>query len=302
MSTESYYDILGVNEQSNSEEIKRAYRKLAKENHPDKGGDEELFKKISLAYDTLSNDAKRQEYDMKRKFSSDDLFSQMFSQQFGQQFNQKRVHDTIIDLPIGAIESFLGKKKQVTYNYKEKCGGCNGSGGEKMVCDGCRGQGFITRQIQNGFMAQIINQTCGVCNGTGKKIVNACNQCFGIGTQIKEKTIDITLPQGVDNGQFLRLQGLGDYRDGIYGNLVVRVHLQQENNFEKVHQHLVYNAFLNLEDLDNGNFNVPHPSGSLNIKLPVDLDTSTPLRIKNKGYQNGDLIINQYFKFKRKTK
>jgi hypothetical protein len=64
----------------------------------------------------------------------------------------------------------------------------------------------------------------------------------------------------------------------------------------------VYNAFLNLEDLENGNFNVPHPSGSLNIKLPVDLDTSTPLRIKNKGYQNGDLIINQYFKFKRKTK
>lgn len=302
MSTESYYDILGVTEQSSPDEIKRAYRKLAKENHPDKGGDEELFKKISLAYDTLSNDNKRQEYDIKRKFSSDDLFSQMFSQHFGKQFNQRRVHDTIIDLPVGALESFLGKKKQVKYNYKEKCDGCNGSGGEKVVCGGCKGQGYVSRQIQNGFMAQIINQTCGICNGTGKMIVNACNMCFGLGVSNKEKTIEITLPQGVDNGQFLRLQGLGDFKDGIHGNLVVRVHLQPENNFEKVQQHLVYNAFLNLNDLERGDFSVPHPSGTLNVKLPVELDTSTPLRIKNKGYQNGDLIVNQFFKFKRKIK
>jgi molecular chaperone DnaJ len=307
---EDYYSVLGVTENATQEEIKRKYRELVKENHPDKGGDEEKFKKISTAYDTIGDENKRKQYDQQKNnpfgnmggfggASMEDMLNNMFG---GNRRQQNRVHDTVIDVHIGVLESYRGGKKTITYNRKDKCNPCNGTGGEKKVCQTCGGQGFTVKQMGSGMFIQIVQVACGTCNGVGKVTTAACYACGGQGAINKINTVDVQLPHGIDDGQFLRLQGLGDYRNGGYGNLVVRVKTINESNFEKSGPHLIYNAFLKIEDFQRGTFDVPHPDGVMNIKFPDNIDTSTSLRVKNKGFrgqQNGDLLINQYLKYTR---
>lgn len=308
---EDHYSALGVSETASQDEIKKVYRKLVKENHPDKGGDEEKFKRISTAYNVIGDESKRSQYDMQRKnpfgnmnggfggASMEDMFNQMFS---GNKQRQTRVHDTIVDIIVGPIESYLGSKKTITYRRKGGCEPCNGNGGEKKVCSTCGGQGFTIRQMGSGMFIQVVQVVCNTCNGLGKTTTNACYACGGTGDKDEIKSVDIQLPHGIDDGQFLRLQNLGDFRNGVYGNLVIRIKMGKEQNFEKIGEHLVYNAFLTLDELKIGSFDIQHPDGKLNIKLPEHVDTSIPLRVKGKGYKNGqvgDLIVNQYLKYKR---
>jgi molecular chaperone DnaJ len=306
---EDYYNVLGVTESATQDEIKKAYRNLVKENHPDKGGDEEKFKKISTAYDTIGDENKRSQYNNQRNspFSNMNGFggqsmNDIMNNMFGGRNPQNRVHDTIIDINIGVLESYLGGKKGITYNRKDKCPPCNGNGGEKKPCNVCNGKGFVVKQMGSGMFIQIVQVACNTCNGVGKITTAACYACGGQGTKNEIKTIEIQLPHGIDDGQFLRLQGLGDYRNGGYGNLVIRVKTTNEGNFEKLGTNLIYSAFLNLDDLKRGSFDVPHPDGKINVKFPNNVDTSTPLRVKGKGYKNqhnGDLLINQYIKYNR---
>jgi molecular chaperone DnaJ len=307
---EDFYGVLGVKENATQEEIKKVYRKLVKENHPDKGGDEEKFKKISTAYDVLGDENKRKQYDQQKNNpfgnmngfggqTMEDMLNNMFGNNRRQ---QTRVHDTVIDVHIGVLESYRGGKKTITYNRKGKCDPCNGTGGEKKICTTCNGQGFTIKQMGSGMFIQVIQVACGTCNGVGKITTAACYACGGQGSKNELKNIDIQLPHGIDDGQFLRLQGLGDYRDNGYGNLVIRVRAISENNFEKMGPNLIYNAFLNINDFEKGSFDVPHPDGVLNIKFPNNVDTSTPLRVRGKGFrsqQQGDLLINQYLKYNR---
>ena len=109
----------------------------------------------------------------------------------------------------------------------------------------------------------------------------------------------IKLPHGVDEGQFFKMQGKGDFSNGIYGNLIIKIKIVPENNFEKNMNDLIYNAYLNLDDLKKDTFEVSHPVGKMNIKLPNDFDTSKPLRVKSKGFNGGDLFIKLHVKFKR---
>jgi DnaJ-class molecular chaperone len=116
------------------------------------------------------------------------------------------------------------------------------------------------------------------------------------------ETIKIKIPHGIDNRQMFRLNGKGDFIKGVYGNLVVKFNLYSESNFEKDGGDLIYNCFLNLDDLKKENVTIPHPDGNLSIKLPEDFDTSKPLRVKSKGFKTnrfGDLFIRLYVKFRR---
>lgn len=305
MNTEDYYSILGVTETATQDEIKKNYRKLAKENHPDKGGDEETFKKISLAYDTIGDEDKRQRYDMERKnpFAGGGFsFNDMYNSFFGQQRQQPRNHTTNIDLNIGTIESYLGGKKTFTFKRKIKCETCDGSGGDKRTCPGCQGRGQQVNQINIGGFVQLVATDCGHCGGRGEVLVNPCFVCNGATNKDEIKTVDINLPHGIDDGQFLRLKSLGDFRNGVYGDLVVRIKIYSQDNFEKFGNNLIYNSFLSLDDMQKESFTIPHPDGDLNIKFPRKIDTSIPLRVKGKGYKTdivGDLIINQYLKYDR---
>jgi molecular chaperone DnaJ len=307
MNNQNYYDILGVPETATQDEIKKVYRKLAKENHPDVGGDEETFKKISEAYDTIGDETKRQEYDMRRNHpfggmgGHEEALRNMFNQTFGNR-GQNRVHDLIIDTELKVTESYLGTKKEFTYKRKLKCDPCNGGGGEKTICPTCNGQGFTIRQMGSGMYIQMVQAACDTCSGHGQVITNPCHICNGAGTKDEMKTVEVQLPVGIDEGQFIRLQGVGDFRNGVYGNLVVRIKLVSDNNFEKYGPHLVYNVYFTLEDLKNSDFEIPHPDGTVRLKFPKVFDTTKPLRVKSKGFKGemvGDLLVNQHVRFER---
>lgn len=306
MNIDNYYEILGVEENASQDDIKKKYRQLAKENHPDTGGNEELFKKISTAYDILGDEQKRQSYDQQRKnpyggsFNFNDVFNSMFGNR--QNSNQRPVHTSNITVNIGTINSYKGGKHTLSFRRQAACDPCKGTGGDKTVCNFCSGTGNVVKQFGNGSFFQMMQVPCETCNGRGFFMVNPCFLCNGSGAKTEMKTLDISLPHGVDNGQFLRMTGMGDFRNGIYGDLIVRVELKPQDGFNKVGNHLVYDAFMSLEDLNSGSINVPHPDGELNIKLPKNIDTSIPLRVKSKGFKLesvGDLIVNQYIKYQR---
>jgi len=302
MNTENYYDILGVNENATQEEIKKVYKKLAKEKHPDVGGNEDEFKNISVAYDILGDEQKRNQYDMSRKnpFGGrfpgfDDMFNM-----FNRGNRKQQVHSTVITVTVGVIESYLGKIKQLNYKRKSKCDPCHGSGGDKTICQECGGSGHVVRQMGSGMFIQMVSMICNTCRGSGNIIKNACHVCNGTGDKDEIKTIDIKLPVGIDDGQFVKVQGSGDFKNGVYGDLVVRIQITPEDGFEKFSNNLVYNKVLDLVDIQKDEFIVPHPDGVMSVKFPKTFDTSKPLRVRGKGFKTqpqGDLIVNLVVKF-----
>ena len=173
MNNDNYYDVLGVDEKATQEDIKKAYRNLAKENHPDKGGDEEKFKKITEAYDTIGDANKRNQYDNQRSNSFGGNFADMFHA-FNQQRQRQENHTSVITVNISVLDSYLSRNKQITYKRKTNCNVCSGTGGEKKVCHTCNGVGSIMKQMGTGMFVQVVNMTCETCSGTGKSTVNAC--------------------------------------------------------------------------------------------------------------------------------
>lgn len=302
MSTDNYYDILGVDEKDNQDTIKKSYRKLAKEHHPDKGGDENLFKKISEAYDVLGDENKRAQYDNQRNnpFSGMGGGFNPFEQMFNQQRHQRQgAPDKVIDVMVGTLESYNGSDKQITYQRKHMCGDCNGLGGDRLTCQHCNGHGFISQRVGTGMFVQMVQTHCNACNGQGYSYTRVCHSCQGSTTKDKMETLNVKLPHGVDDGQFLKLQGKGDFKKGMYGNLILRVKINSENDFDKFGNDLIYNKYFDLNDLKTDTIEVPHPQGQLSIKMPPTFDTSKPLRVKSKGFNGGDLFIKLFVKFTR---
>ena len=307
MKTENFYNILGVEENSTQEEIKKAYRKKAVEHHPDKGGSEEEFKKISEAYDMLGDEQKRKQYDNQKNnpFAGFGGGGNPFEDFFGNQFYRQRkrvVPDKVIEITVGTLESYNANEKTITYQRKHSCNTCNGAGGDKTKCNSCNGVGYSEIKIGTGIFVQIVRQPCALCKGNGFMYKTRCTTCNGETTVNSMETITIKLPHGIDEGQFLKLQDKGDFQQGMYGNLILKVKVVPENNFEKSGNDLVYNAYLNLSEIQNDELDIPHPDGKLNIKLPNDFDTSKPLRVRSKGYNlegRGDLFIKLFVRFKR---
>lgn len=306
MSSQNYYEILGVDEKATQQDIKKAYKKLAMEHHPDKGGSEEKFKSISQAYEILGDESKRAQYDNQRNnpFSTfgggfnpfEDLF------QRNDFFNQRRkvVPDRVIEVEIGVVESYLGVEKFVEYNKLTTCESCNGEGGEKTICNSCHGTGRIIRTMGTGMFIQRIQTTCDRCSGNGFVYSKTCQTCSGRTNTPKKETLKIKFPHGVDDGQMLKIPNKGDFVRGQNGDLILKVKIVSEKNFEKSGMDLIYNAFFDLNDLNKENYTIPHPSGELSIKIPELFDTSKPLRVKNKGFHNtGDLFIKMFVKFQR---
>lgn len=301
-----YYKILGVEENSTEEEIKKQYRKLSKEFHPDinpQGA--EKFKEIAEAYEFLGNTSKRSEYDAIRKnpfgnTNMSDFFSNMFNN--GNPFRQnvrKSSPDKIIKVPITILESFLASEKTITYNKNNSCGGCSGSGGEQQLCNTCDGKGFHLRAFGTGFMVQHVRTTCETCGGRGYTLIHKCYHCDGRGVKIHAHQISIKLPHGIDDGQFLKLKDLGDFYNGEYGDLVIQIQMTKDDLWDKVGNDLVYNLYLNYKDLKKDNYLISHPHGDLSVSAPKILDTRRPLRVRGKGFSGGDMYINIHVKIDR---
>jgi len=305
---ETYYDILGVQETATQDEIKKAFRNKSKEFHPDKGGDEDTFKKINEAYSVLSDEQKKSQYDNRNnnpfsQFGFDmgggnpfDIFSNMFG---GRQ--QRRAPDRIMEIQVGAVDSFLGKKIDVNFKRKINCDPCGGQGGERETCGTCGGSGMIMQRVGNHFMQNIIQTACVNCGGRGFNFRSTCNHCGGEGRIDENQMISMNLPVGVSDGQLVKAQSMGDFANGMFGDMIFKINIIPQDGFEKVASDLVFNNFLSINDLNLDEIKIPHPHGELKIKMPQTIDTSVPLKVKGKGYpnENGDLYVKLYVKHTR---
>ena len=307
-----FYSILGVNEKASQEEIKKAYRKLSKQFHPDvnpEGADR--FKEIAEAYDTIGTESKRQEYDNKKNnpfggmFNGsggggmDDLFS-MFNGGFNpfQQRRRQRAPDKVLNVHVTPSESMLGSNKKINYHKKEQCSVCSGNGGKREQCMTCQGRGVVQQQFNFGGQIHVQTHDCPSCKGQGSVLIETCFTCNGNGHKPTFASIDIDIPRSLDNGDFLRVPNAGDYQNSVgVGDLVIQIRLNPDENFEKIGADLYANIRVSPEDfITENSFKIPHPEGELMIKVPVDtLTTEKPLRIKGKGYYinegRGDLIV-----------
>lgn len=302
-----YYKILEVEEKATEEQIKKSYRNLSKKYHPDVNPEgAEKFKDIAEAYDTLGDPNKRAKYDGQKnnpfnQFGSmDDVMSQFFgnSNFFGNQ-RRKNAPDKVVKVQITPIDSYLGIEKTIQYMKDNACEVCSGSGGETQVCNSCRGHGFTVRNVGTGFIIQQMRMVCNTCGGKGHTLVHKCYSCDGRGVKSSVNTLNIKLPVGSDNGQYLRIENMGDFKNGDYGDLVIQIEMVPKDGYEKINNDLVYNLFLNLEQIKDDKYVVPHPDGDVSISAPKVFDTSKPLRLRNRGYNGGDMYVKLNVKFER---
>jgi molecular chaperone DnaJ len=305
-----YYKILEVEEKASQDEIKKSYRSLSKKYHPDvnpEGADK--FKDIAESYETLGNPEKRAQYDQNKNnpfhghggnVSFEDIVSQMFGNRGNfQQQRRKSVPDKIVKVQISPIESYKGVDKKIQYMKDNQCGTCSGSGGDRQVCGSCNGIGFQIKTFGTGFMAQQIRQACGTCGGRGYTLIHKCHTCNGQGSKSEVGSVNFKLPKGVDSGQYLKLENLGDFKNGEIGDLVVQIEVVEKDGFEKMNNDLIYSLFLNLDEVNQDKLKVPHPDGDLMLNQPKIFDTSKPLRLRGKGYNGGDMYVKLNVKFER---
>lgn len=301
-----YYKILEVNENSTIEEIKKNYRILSKKYHPDVNPDgTEKFKEISEAYDVLSDTNKRSQYDNSKRnpfqngMGFDDIFSQMFNNSPFHQQRRKQSPDKVVKVQITPVESFLSSEKTIQYVKENHCDICSGTGGDQQACGSCGGQGFHVKTFGTGFMVQHVRTTCPTCAGRGYTLIHKCHSCNGNGVKSGVSTVNVKLPHGIDSGQYIRLENLGDFKNGDYGDLIIQVEVINKDGFEKMNNELVYNLYLDFDSLKNEKYNIPHPKGQISVDAPAVFDTSRPLRIKGMGYNGADMYVKLNVKFKR---
>ena len=311
MNKRDYYEVLGLNKSASVGEIKKAYRKLAKEHHPDKGGDENLFKEISEAYEVLSDENKKSRYDQfghsdNNMGNHEDMFSgfnDMFSQFFRQKQNRERFGDNLtLTVKLTLEEIFEGVKKKYNYNRNVSCSDCSGHGGaDSTQCPSCNGTGQ-TRRVNRtpfGFMEEITD--CNVCNGTGKTFKTACNTCGGNGVNKKQEFIEVDVPAGIHNGMSFVMKGKGNaIKSGKEGDLIVNIIELPHKDFIRNGNDLKLNLKLQYHQLVLGDkVDINTIEGNA-IRIPISeySKIGQNLRVPFKGLKEmntgkrGDLIVN----------
>ena len=297
-----YYKILGVDKKSTKDQIKKAYRSLSKKYHPDVNPDgAEKFKEIAEAYEILSDDKKREQYDNPNPFGNGNFNPfESFMGGFGnrQQRKPRKGPDKNVKVNITPHESYKGVKKSITYQTKKQCNTCNGKGGDKTLCTSCNGNGSVRRKMGTGFFTQVIDMPCPHCNGSGHHIQNACFDCGGLGSKENIEQITVEIPKNINNGDFLRVSGKGEYSSQYgYGDLILQIEVIPSDGFEKINNDLVYTKTISVYDLVlSKEINIPHPNGELKIKIPKGLELIKPLRLKGKGYNLQNSVGDYYIK------
>ena len=295
----NYYEILGVGEKATQEDIKKAYRKLSKQYHPDVNPDgEEKFKDIAEAYDNIGDENKRKDYDNMKNNPFANMggghgfdFNNIFEQMMNNGRQQQRVPDKVISIRMSPIDSYFGINKDISIENFVMCKPCDGNGGDKIVCEDCYGNGFTTQVVGTGLFRQQVRVTCNSCNGQGSILLKACNHCKGNGVNKEVEKILVTIPQNVDNGDFMRVKGKGDYHPNfkVKGDLILKVELESDENYEKLGFDLINKIKLSpIDMLLEDKLIIKHPDGDIAITLPNNVDTDKPLRIPNKGYKTAN--------------
>ena len=306
MNKRDYYEVLGVSKGASQDEIKRAFRKLAKKYHPDVSKEPdaaEKFKEAQEAYAVLSDDEKRAQYDQYGHAAFDSMnggagfdfsgfdFSDIFDGIFGSGFggfsgfgrrgshsNAKDGNDRLMRINLTFDEAVFGTKKKIKVDVNDECEKCNGKGGfGSQTCKTCHGKGVVTREqrtILGAFMSQT---TCPDCHGKGTSFDKICTHCHGEGTVRKNKELEVKVPAGVDNGSRLRLAGKGD--SGINGGADGDLYLEFTD------------AILGCKR------EIPTLYGNVKLNIPAGSQNGDKHRIKDKGISHinsslkGDMYV-----------
>lgn len=345
-----YYQVLGVERKASKDDIKKAFRKLAHKYHPDKkGGDEAKFKEASEAYAVLSDDKKRAEYDAYgRVFSGgagaqgfggqgqegfdfsdifqgfgggnyegevdiNDLFGS-FSDLFGGRRSQ-RGRDISIDIELQFKESIFGATRRVLITKDALCTRCQGNGAEPgtntKTCPTCNGKGQIVESRRSPFGVFQTTATCQTCHGRRVVPEKPCTTCKGRGVERREEEVSITTPPGIDNGQVIRMSGMGEaYPGGSAGDLYIKIHVRPHTRFRKEGFNLITDLPVKITDaLTGAEYPLETLDGMTTVKVPPLRSTDEILRMKGKGIptdpnggagRRGDLLIRVKVEFPTK--
>ncbi|MDR3324848.1 MAG: molecular chaperone DnaJ [Spirochaetaceae bacterium] len=333
MAKRDYYEVLGVQKNASKDEIKKAYRKLAVQHHPDKNpGDkaaEEKFKEATEAYEILGDDEKKSAYDQYgfagvegmagqhdfRNFQGfEDIFGggdfgSIFDQLFGGGFGggqRVQTGDHLrYDIEIPFKDAVYGVKVEVQYTRHEACPACRGSGGTgRKTCPTCRGAGQV-RQSQSFFT---MASTCPACRGSGTIIENPCKECGGNGLVRKKQKLMVTIPSGVENGKRLALHGQGDAGpNGVpSGDLYVFVRVKPSDYYEREGADLYCAAPLSITQASIGGeiFVATLDGKKIKVKIHPGTQNGKLLRVRGEGIpingRKGDLIIKLIVKIPEK--
>ncbi|MBO9470254.1 molecular chaperone DnaJ [Endozoicomonas sp. G2_2] len=323
MANRDYYEVLGVSKGASKDEIKKAYRRLAMKNHPDRNPDDEAaearFKEASEAYEVLSDDRKRQAYDQfghaglggaagggagAGAGGFGDIFGDIFSDIFGGgmgggRSRASRGADLRYDLDLDLETAIDGDTVEIRIPTLEECGSCDGSGAEADspvdTCGTCQGVGQV--RIQQGFLS--IQQTCPDCHGSGKKVRNPCKKCGGEGRVQSSKTLSVKVPPGVDNGDRIRLGGEGEAGEmgGPAGDLYVQINVRPHEFFVRDGNNLRANVPVDMITAAlGGEIDVPTLKGKVSLRIPPETQSGKTFRLRGKGVQSvrtsspGDLL------------
>lgn len=263
----NYYEILGVDKSATADEIKKKYRKLSLKYHPDKNPDnkeaEEKFKDIAEAYGVLSDNEKRQKYDLEQSgqfggFDGWDMFrNQGFSSFFNNFGRQQRVehgNDVYVNVNVSLQDIFNGKTGKIKYTRHEPCHFCNGTGAENgkvKVCPTCNGKGVLSETKIQGNSMFTTQSVCPSCRGKGNIAEKNCTHCNGNGLEANKATIEFKIPNEAFDGATMLMSGYGDLprtSNGIPGNLIITFHIAPDNYYRVVNNNLVHDEFVPLVD------------------------------------------------------
>lgn len=331
--SKDYYNILGVDKKASKEDIKKAFRTLAHKYHPDKkGGDEAKFKEVNEAYSVLSDDKKRSEYDTYGRafgnggpgagqgaggfegfdfsqftgangqgFDFGDIFSDFFGG--GRRSPQgRRGRDISVDTELTFEESVFGVERKILLNKTSTCTVCSGTGGapgtEFISCKTCSGRGKI-RETRGTILGSFTTErVCDTCLGKGKTPKEKCKECHGHGVTKKDHEISVKIPAGIENGEMIRLTGMGEaVAGGTPGDLYIKIHVQRHPTFRKEGLNLLMDLSIKIsESLLGGERMIKTLDGDISVKIPERISFGEILRIKGKGVpsergKRGDILI-----------
>ncbi len=325
MAKQDFYATLGVAREADGDALKKAYRKLAMQFHPDRNpGDasaEAKFKEVNEAYDVLKDEQKRAAYDRFGHAAFEnggpgagggqgfeggglgDIFDQMFSQFGGGQRRGPRTgNDIRAQVEIEMIDAFNGTKVPLRVPTRVSCEACTGTGSENKeqtatTCTGCNGAGKV--RAQQGFF--LVERTCPTCGGSGRTIRNPCKICRGAGTVQRERSLNVAIPAGVDDGTRIRMTGEGEAGGpgAVPGDLYVHIAIRPHAIFQRDGNNIFCRVPLRMSQAALGaDIDVPSIDGSKSrVKIPAGTQTGEQLRLRGKGFsvlrsnQRGDMFI-----------
>ncbi len=321
--TRDLYEVLGVSRDASQEEIKKAYRRLARDYHPDVSDDpdaEHKFKEINLAYQTLSDPAKRRQYDMYggEGFTLDmfdfmgditDIFEAFFGAPFGRRTGRQaprtaRGSNVHLGLALTFEEAAFGVTRDVEVERLAVCDRCGGGGAEPgsapVRCGGCGGTGEVSDVRRSVFGTIMATRLCVTCGGSGQEITSPCTACGGEGRSLERRTVSVEVPAGVADGMDLRMEGIGQQgrRGAPSGDLYLTIHVEPHPTFDRRGQDLfavlevpvtqaLLGVDLEIETLD----------GTETVAIPPGTRAGTVLRLRGRGVPNlgrrgrGDLYL-----------